>query len=83
MVTVSLSKSAGDGSSYFGSDDGYYVAPPGSTQWYGRGAGKLGLVGEVYKRDLDVLLTGYNPKNNEKLVKNADAEDIFDEDGNL
>lgn len=83
MVTVSLSKSAEDGSSYFGSDDGYYVAPPKSTKWYGRGADKLGLIGEVYKRDLDVLLTGYSPQTNEKLVKNADAEDIFDEDGKL
>jgi len=83
MITVSLSKSAEDGSSYFSNDEGYYVAPPGASQWSGRGAQKLGLVGEVNKEELDIILRGYNPRTGDKLVANADAEDVLDANGKV
>jgi len=81
MVTISGSRTADDGSSYFANDEGYYVATPGSSQWYD--AGKLGLVGEINQTEFKAVLRGYDPKTGEKLVANAGAKDIKDEDGKV
>jgi conjugative relaxase-like TrwC/TraI family protein len=78
MVTISGSRTAAAGGSYFSEDEGYYVSAPGSSQWYD--VGKLGLVGEVNQTEFKAVLRGYNPKTGEKLVANAGAKDIKDKE---
>ena len=79
MVSVSPPKSAAMGSSYF-DEDSYYAHDETYSQWYGKGAEKLGLSGVVTKDEFGMVLDGFSP-DEKALVKNAGTPDEKDEKG--
>jgi len=81
MLTVSLSKTAKEGASYF-DKDAYYNATGLSSGWYGKGAVELGLFGPIEKEPFETILNGYG-LNGKTLVKNAGSEDILNDQGEV
>ena len=81
MLSVSLSKTASTGSSYF-DQDSYYKPDGVSTHWYGEGAGELGLSGPINKEEFDTVIYGYG-LDGKALVKNAGAEDLLNDRGEV
>jgi conjugative relaxase-like TrwC/TraI family protein len=69
-----LSLSAAKNADYYAklARSGYYVdAPEEVGRWYGAGASKLGLTGEVKEEDFRKLFSGVSPFTDNKLVRNA------------
>ncbi|WP_334054730.1 MobF family relaxase [Pasteurella multocida] len=58
MLSVGTVNSAGGAASYYTQEDNYYFLGEASTQWFGNGALKLGLDGEVKKNDFKAVLEG-------------------------
>ena len=81
MLSISPSKTAESGSSYF-AKDAYYATEGKTSQWYGKGAEQLGLSGPVLKTEFDTVINGFDLASN-ALVKNAGSDDIKDESGNV
>ena len=78
MLSVSQPmKGCGRGEYYLNlAREDYYLSggePPG--EWYGQGAGELGLKGEIDKEEFRNLLRGCSPDGSEKLCQNAGDEE--------
>lgn len=58
MLSVGNVASAGGASNYYTNKDNYYFLGESSTEWFGKGAEKLGLSGNVSKDDFDAVLKG-------------------------
>jgi len=71
--------SAAQGESYYeekwSHDDYYSEKQQVVGQWFGRGAGELGLSGEVATEDFRSVLRGVDPRSGEVLVQKASAYD--------
>ena len=81
MISISRSKTASSGSSYF-EKDSYYATSEKTSQWYGRGAQELGLSGVVNHNDFDIVINGFD-LDKKPLVENAGAKDRKDKEGEV
>ena len=73
MISISPSKTADSGSSYF-EKDSYYASGDTTSHWYGKGAQDLGLSGPVKKDEFDIVINGFN-LDKKALVRNSGADD--------
>lgn len=58
MLSVGNVASASGASNYYTNKDNYYFLGESSTEWFGKGAEKLGLSGSVSKQDFESVLKG-------------------------
>lgn len=58
MLSVGNVSSVGGASQYYTDKDNYYFLGETSTEWFGKGADKLGLFGSVDKQDFEAVLKG-------------------------
>lgn len=74
MVSMSGAMSAGAASSYYEKDSYYMKGDMGEKgEWFGEGADKLGLKGDVSIDDFKAVLHGYEPsKLNDEHIKTLD-----------
>ncbi|MHB1948310.1 MAG: MobF family relaxase, partial [Gammaproteobacteria bacterium] len=74
MLSTSVIKNASDAGHYYSSKDNYYTKEEGieQSEWYGKGAQKLNLVGEVNSAQFTDLLQGHLPSG-ELLGKRVDG----------
>lgn len=80
MLSISKITSSKAASSYYEKDDYYAKDDPNHqkmSKWLGKGAEKLGLVGEVEKEQFQKILAGKLP-NGKILGKNRDGEMVHD-----
>lgn len=61
MLSISSVGSAGGAASYYSNEDNYYFLGDQSTEWFGKGAEQLGLVGSVDKDMFESVLEGKLP----------------------
>lgn len=61
MLSVAKVASAGGAAAYYSHEDNYYFLGEQSTEWFGKGAEKLGLSGEIKKSDFSNILEGQLP----------------------
>ncbi|MHB1949816.1 MAG: MobF family relaxase [Gammaproteobacteria bacterium] len=75
MLSTSVIKNASDASHYYSARDNYYTKEEGieQSEWYGKGAQKLNLSGEVDPNQFTELLQGKLP-HGEVLGKRVDGE---------
>jgi len=58
MLTIHNVSDAATAFEYFKEKDDYYLSDAKSAEWWGRGAKKIGLVGDVRTKDLHAILAG-------------------------
>ena len=75
MLSSSVIKNVGQASHYYSQQDNYYTREEGieQSEWWGKGAEKLGFYGHVDTKNFSDLLTGLLP-NGEKLGKVVDGQ---------
>lgn len=71
MLSLSTVSSSGGASNYYEQSDNYYFLGDATTQWFGKGAEKLGLHGNVNRDDFINVLEG-------KLTNGQSLEYIVD-----
>ena len=81
MISISPSKTADSGSSYF-EKDSYYASGDKTSHWYGKGAQDLGLSGPVKKDEFDIVINGFN-LDKKALVRNSGSDDKRNEKGEV
>ena len=81
MISISPTKTADCGSSYF-EKDSYYASGEKTSQWYGKGAADLGLSGPVKKDAFDIIINGFD-LDKKALVRNSGSEDKRNEKGDV
>lgn len=76
MLSIAAMSGAGQGDYYINLAKGdYYLEggePPG--EWLGRGAHRLGLYGQIERKEFHNMLLGYSADGKEELVQNAGKE---------
>lgn len=68
ILRITQSNSSSGAKSYFGSGDYYAQGQETVGRWFGKGAERLGLEGEVGKKDWDALCDNKDPATGRKLT---------------
>lgn len=73
MLSVAKVASSGGAANYYSQEDNYYFLGEQSTKWFGEGAKRLGLEGEVDKDTFKQVLEGYLPDGSDlSFIRNGE-----------